>query len=202
MPVKKIISFSNGSWRNKNKILPCSYSFFFFWSILSYLGRQTTATILRGDYMYLWRAALYRAGKASWFQLRLSEETCLRTALGELFHLSLLQSLGWEWIPLTCISLTTSAEITITRPIICWASPIGKCFIYIFHLILTTLRSSHLIFTCPICWTTQYSPFLSNYSCMPMALQWLELTCVLLLPPADLQVYQEAVEFFPKIYLS
>ena len=95
LPIKKIISVSNGSWRNKNKILPCSYSFFCFWSILSYLGRQTTATILRGDYMYLWRAALYRAGKASWFQLSLSEEPCHRTALGGLFHLSLLQSLGW-----------------------------------------------------------------------------------------------------------
>lgn len=95
LPIKKIISVSNGSWRNKNKILPCSSSFFFFWSILSYLGRQTTATILRGDYMDLWRAALYRAGKASWFQLRLLEEPCHRTALGGLFHLSLLQSLGW-----------------------------------------------------------------------------------------------------------
>ena len=74
-------------------------TFFFFWSILSYLGRQTTATILRGDYMYLWRAALYRAGKVSSFQLRLSEELCYRTALGGLFHLSLLPGLGWGMNP-------------------------------------------------------------------------------------------------------
>ena len=113
LPIKKIISVSNGSWRNKNKILPCSYSFFCFWSILSYLGRQTTATILRGDYMYLWRAALYRAGKASWFQLRLSEEPCHRTALGGLFHLSLLQSLGWGMNTAYLYQLSNRAEITI-----------------------------------------------------------------------------------------
>lgn len=58
-----------------------------------YLGRQTTATILRELYVFV-EAALYRLAKHL-VSVRLSEEACLRTAL-ELFHLSLLQSLGWE----------------------------------------------------------------------------------------------------------